>query len=141
MSEHPFQRWVDRMAMHSNVLACGVRLSNQSSAVKTFDPSFPEAQLGELLQCLTEVAFTLRNSQLGSSRLRWVFEHGQLQAARRKDGALAVLVLSKDLNAASAIDDLFTEFLTFVAPTPEKPDLNLSQPTESPAPPDSDGVQ
>ncbi|HEY3915088.1 MAG TPA: hypothetical protein VGN61_11435 [Verrucomicrobiae bacterium] len=121
MSEHPFQNWVDKTALYSGVLACGVRLSNQSMAIKTFDAGFPETRLKELLQCLSEVVFTLRNSQLGSSRLRWVFEHGQLQSARRKDGTLAVLVLSKEIDAASGIEDLFAEFLSMVTTSPEKP--------------------
>jgi hypothetical protein len=107
--------------MYSGVLACGVRLSNQSMAIKTFDAGFPEARLKELLQCLSEVVFTLRNSQVGSSRLRWVFEHGQLQSARRKDGTLAVLVLSKEIDANFGIEDLFAEFLSMVTTPPEKP--------------------
>src|ERR1700689_2614435 len=99
MNEHPFQGWVDKTAKYSGVLACGVRLANKSVAIKSFDESYPESRLKELLQCLTEVAFTLRNSQLGSSRLRWVFEHGQLLSARRADGAIAVLAMNKDPNS------------------------------------------
>jgi hypothetical protein len=121
MKKHPFQGWVDRTAQYSGVLACGVRLANQSVAIKTFDESLPEAHLKELLQCLAEVAFTLRNSQLGSSRLRWAFEHGQLHSARRKDGTLAVLVMNNDPNAMWAIEGLFEEFLATVCAAPENP--------------------
>src|SRR5580693_2619563 len=32
MKEHPFQGWVEKTAKYSGVLACGVRLSNQSTA-------------------------------------------------------------------------------------------------------------
>jgi hypothetical protein len=141
MKEHPFQSWVEKTAKYSGVLACGVRLANQSIAIKTFDESFPEARLKELLQCVAEVAFTLRNSQLGSSRLRWVFEHGQLHSARRQDGALAVLAMSKDPNAASAIEELFADFLATVCPAPEKPGSSLPEATEPGAAPDSCGVQ
>jgi hypothetical protein len=139
MSEHPFQGWVDKMVMYSNVMACGVRMANQSVAIKTFDESFPETRLKELLQCLTEAAFTLRNSQLGGSRIRWVFENGQLQIARRKDGALAVLVMSKDPSTAS--DELFDEFLAFVSPGPERPGFNMPEAAESGASPNADSVQ
>src|SRR5271154_1149616 len=114
MNEHPFQAWVEKTAKYSGVLASGVRLPNQSVAIKTFDESFPEARLKELLQCLTEVAFTLRNSQIGSARMRWVFENGQLYSARRQDGALAVLAMNKDPNAVLAIEELFVEFLAAV---------------------------
>ena len=135
MNEHPFQGWVEKTAKYSGVLACGVRLANKSIAIKTFDKSYPEARLAEVLQCLTEVAFTLRNSQLGSARLRWVFEHGQLHSARRQDGAIAVLAMSKDPNAEPAIEELFTEFLATVCPTPEKPG-SLPEATEPAAEPD-----
>jgi hypothetical protein len=141
MKEHPFQAWVEKTAKYSGVLACGVRLANQSVAIKSFDESIPEARLQEVLQCLAEVAFTLRNSQLGSSRLRWVFEHGQLQSARRLDGAIAVLAMNKDPNAAPAIEELFAEFLNTVSPAPEMPSLSVPETTEAGAAPDSGGVQ
>jgi hypothetical protein len=141
MKEHPFQGWVEKTANYSGVLACGVRLANQSTAIKSFHESFPEARLKELLQCVAEVAFTLRNSQLGSSRFRWLFEHGQLQSVRRKDGALAVLALSKDPDAAPAIEELFAEFLAMVCPAPEKPGLSSPAATEPGAAPDSAGIR
>jgi hypothetical protein len=131
MKEHPFQGWLEKAANYSGILACGVKLGNQSIAVKSFDESFPEARLKDLLQCLAEVAFGLRNSQLGGSRLRWVFEHGQLYSARRQDGALAVLAMSKDPNAASAIEELFAEFLATDCALPEKPSSNLPQASEA----------
>jgi hypothetical protein len=141
MKEHPFQSWVEKTAKYSGVLACGVRLANQATAIKSFDETFPEARIKELLQSLAEVAFTLRNSQLGSSRLRWVFEHGQLYSVRRQDGAIAVLAMNKDPDAAAAIEELFTEFLATVGPAPEKPSLSLPETTEPGAAPDSGGVQ
>jgi hypothetical protein len=141
MNEHPFQGWVEKTAKYSGVLACGVRLANQSVAIKTFDESFPEARLKELLQCLAEVTFTLRNSQISSSRLRWVFEHGQLHTARHADGAMAVLVTSKDPNAAAAIEELFAEFLNTICPAPDKPGFWLPPATGPAATADSGGVQ
>jgi AAA+ ATPase superfamily predicted ATPase len=137
MKEHPFQDWVEKTADYSGVLACGVRLPNQSIAIKTFDEAFPEDRLKELLQCLAEVAFTLRNSQLGSSRLRWVFEHRRLQSVRRKDGALAVLVMSKAHDHDLAIEELITGFLAAVCAAPEDPGLSLPEAAESGAAPDS----
>jgi hypothetical protein len=138
MKDHPFQGWLEKAANHSGILACGVRLANQSIAVKSFDPSFPEARLGDFLQCLTEVTFGLRNSQLGGSRLRWVFEHGQLYSVRRQDGALAVLAMSKDHNATLAIEELFAEFLATIRVGPAKPGVSLPEETEPGAAPDSE---
>jgi hypothetical protein len=140
MKEHPFQGWLEKAAKHSGILACGVRLANQSMAVKSFDPAFPEARLGDFLQCLTEVTFGLRNSQLGGSRLRWVFEHGQLYSVRRQDGALAVLAMSKDHKANLAIEELFAEFLATIRMEPEKPGLSLPGAEErGPAPESESG--
>jgi hypothetical protein len=123
MSEHPFQSWVDKTAKYSGVMASGVRLANRSTVVKTFDESFPEARLADVLQSLTEISFTLRNSQLGGARLCWVFEHGQLHSARRLDGATAILAVNKDPGAAAAIEELFAEFLATGATTPEVPGI------------------
>lgn len=111
MNEHPYQRWLEKTAGYAGVFACGVRLANKAVAIKTYDESFPEGRLGELLQCLTEVGFTLRNSQLGGSRLRWLFEHGQIHCARRPDGTVAVLATNKDPGTSPAVEELFTEFL------------------------------
>jgi hypothetical protein len=141
MKQHPFEGWLEKAANYSGILACGVRLGNQSIAVKSFDESYPEARLKEVLQCLTEVAFGLRNSHLGGSRLRWIFEHGQLYSLRRQDGALAVLALSKDHHAVADVEDLFAEFLATVRTEPENPVASLPEATETDAAPDSGVVQ
>jgi uncharacterized membrane protein len=141
MAEHPFQGWLEKAANYSGVLAGGVCLANQSIAVKSFDESFPEPRLKELLQCLTEVAFGLRSYQLASSRLRWVFEHGQLQVARRPDGVIAVLAMSKDRGAAAAVEELLAEFLATVCAGPENPASRAPAAAEEVPPPDADGVQ
>jgi len=141
MKEHPFQGWLEKAAKHSGILACGVRLANQSIAVKSFDQGLPEARLKDFLQCLTEVAFGLRNSQLGGSRLRWVFEHGQLYSVRRQDGALAVLAMRKDHNATPAIEELFAEFLATVRVEPEILAGSPPEAAELGAAPDSGTVE
>jgi hypothetical protein len=140
MKEHPFEGWLEKTANYSDVLACGVRLANQASAVKSFDLSFPEARLNDLLQCLAEVAFALRNSHLGGSRLRWVFEHGQLHAVRRQDGALAVLAMRNDTHAAPVLEELFAEFLATVCALPEKAALSPPEATEPGAAADAGSV-
>jgi len=140
MKENPFQDWVEKTAQYSGVLACGVRLANHSMAIKTFDESYPEERLMELLQCLAEISFTLRNSQLSSSRLRWVFEHAQLCTARRLDGALAVLAMSKDPNAAAVMEELFAEFLDMDCQAVETPSISLPEEAEPGAAPEAGGV-
>lgn len=129
------QGWLEKAANYSGVLACGVCLANQSVAVKSFAESLPEARVKELLQCLTEVAFSLRYYQLGGSRLRWVFEHGQLHVARREDGAFAVLAMSQDREAAAAVEELFADFIGRVCAAAEKPTLRAPEEAEPGAPP------
>jgi hypothetical protein len=141
MKDQPFEAWLEKAANYSGILACGVKLANQSVAVKSFDESFPEARLKDLLQCLAEVAFGLRNSQLGGSRMRWVFEHGQLYSARRQDGVLAVLAMGEDPGAAAAIEELFAEFLATDGPAPEKPGVSLPEAAEPGAAPDSGVIE
>jgi hypothetical protein len=119
MSDFPFHDWLEKTAKYSGVFACGVRLSNRSYDVRSYHESFPEPRIGELLQSITEVAFTLRNSQLGSTRLRWTFTGGQIHSARRPDGAIAVVAASKDPLAEPAIEELFTEFLAANSGTTE----------------------
>jgi len=134
MADHPFQDWLEKAANYSGVQACGVCLANKSIAVKSFDESFPEARVKELLQCLAEVTFSLRHYQLGSSRLRWVFEHGQLLVARRQDSAIAVLAMNNDRDAAAAVEELFTDFIATVCAAPEKPSVRMPEASEPPPP-------
>lgn len=107
--------------MYAGVIACGVRLSNKSAGVKSYHEAFPEARVAELLQYMTEIAFFLRNSRLGSSRLRWEFENAQIHSARRADGAMAVLITSNDPGAAPSIEELLSDFLGVASAAPELP--------------------
>ncbi len=135
MAEDPLQGWLEKAANYSGVLACGVCLANQSVAVKSFAESLPEARVKELLQCLAEVAFSLRYYQLGGSRLRWVFEHGQIHIARREDGAFAVLAMSKEREAAAAVEELFADFIGMVGAAEEKPAMPAPEAAGPDAPP------
>jgi hypothetical protein len=110
MNEFPFQNWIEKTGNYP-VLACGVLLPNRQFSAKTCNEMFPETSIGTLLQCVTEVAFTLHNHRLGCSRLRWSFEHGQIHSAQGPDGAIAVLVTSNDPSVAPAVEELFAEFV------------------------------
>jgi hypothetical protein len=130
MAEHPFQSWLEKAAVYSSVLACGVYLGPQSMAVRSFSESFPEPQIKELLQRLAEIALGLRVYQLSGSRLRWAFENGQFQIARRPDGAIAVLAMNQDPTAAATMEELFEIFMSTVC-APEKPTTRLPEAAES----------
>ena len=107
VDEPSSQSWLDRAVGSSGVLAGGVRLSNHAS-VQSGDKAFPEAGLGELAQCLTEVVSALRNNGLGCVRLRWVFENGQIQSARSRDDSIAFVVAKNDPSVASVVEELFS---------------------------------
>ena len=95
-------------ASHNTVLpAYGPRRSNHSTSIQTRHDSFAEAGLNELLQRLSEVVATLRSSRLGSSRLRWVFEHGQIHSAQSRDNTIAFVVTNNEPGAAQAVEELF----------------------------------
>jgi len=121
MEDDPFQAWLDKTAKCSGVLACGVRETNQVTNVKSYHESFPEARLKEVMQKITETAFNLRQSQLGGSRLQWVFEHGRIHTARRVDGAVAMLAVNNDSSVVAAIEELLMEFLRLERFTPDAP--------------------
>jgi CheY-like chemotaxis protein len=106
VDESSSQSWIDKAVGSSGVLAGGVRLSNHAS-VQSGHESFPEAGLGELAQCLTEVVSTLRNNGLGCVRLRWVFENGQIQSARSRDDTIAFVAAKNDPSVAPVVEELF----------------------------------
>lgn len=102
-----FQSWMDQAASNPVVLAYGLRFSNNSSGAQTRHEAFPEAVLGKLVPSLTEVIATLRSSGLGSSRLRWVFEHAQIHCAQSSEGTVAFIATNNDPGAGSAVEELF----------------------------------
>lgn len=121
MNEFPFQNWLEKAATYPGVMACGVLLPNQHFSIKSWNEAFPEASMTELLQYVTGVAFTLHNNRLGCSRLRWVFEHGQIHSAQGPDGAVAVLVTGIDPSVAAGVEELIAEFVTVGSVMPELP--------------------
>jgi hypothetical protein len=127
MTGDPFHGLLEKAANYSSVLACGVYFGSQPLAVKSYSESFTEEQIKEVLRRLAEIALCLRVYQLGGSRFRWVFEHGQFHVARRPDGALAVLAMNQGPDCARAIEDLFGIFETVAGPLPEKPVLRLRE--------------
>jgi hypothetical protein len=139
MAEHPFQGWLDKAANYSSVLACGVHGGSLPMAVKSYSELFTEQQVVEVLQGLSEIALGLRVYQLGGSRLRWVFEHGQFHIARRDDGVNAVLAMNQGPEAAQAIEEMFASFDAVVCPSIEKPGLRLPSVERATTRPDADG--
>lgn len=106
VNEASFQSWMDQAATNPVVLAYGLRLSSTSGTHSRHE-AFPEAVLGQFVQSLTEVITTLRNCHLGSSRLRWVFEHAQIQSAQSSDGAIAFVATNNDPGVGPAVEELF----------------------------------
>jgi hypothetical protein len=111
MNEFPFQNWMERTVNYPGVMACGLLLPNQHFSVKTCNEAFPEASMSGLLQSIAEVVYTLHNNRLGCSRLRWTFENAQIHSAQGPDGAIAVLVTTKDPSVAPTVEEYFDNFL------------------------------
>jgi len=113
---------MDKTAKCSGVLACSIRHTNQMTFANSYHESFPEPRVREVMQKLAETAFNLRQSQLGGTRLRWVFEHGRIHTARRVDGVIAMLAVNNDAATAGAIEDLLAEFLSLDRDAEAPPD-------------------
>jgi hypothetical protein len=119
VNESSCKSWMEKAGHDAIVFACGLRLSNHSCSVQTRHKAYPEAGLNELLQRLSEIIATLRNCRLGSSRLRWVFEHGQIRCAHSADATIAFVVTSNDPGVAPAMEELFGDLSVTVPAGPE----------------------
>lgn len=108
-----FQSWLDQAAGRRGVLACGIRPPNDRSfAVKSCHAEFPEPRAKEMLQCLSEVIQALLQNRIAMNHLCWTFENGELHCAARDDGAIAALLVSRELDVTPAVNRLFSEFLS-----------------------------
>jgi hypothetical protein len=105
-----YQSWLERAAVCPAVLACAVRASPDSMAVKTTQAEVSEDNLLELLRGLTDTARVLKQNQLGCDRLCWTLQVGQLYCAIRPDDIMGVLLASFDPGALPEIEQLLAEF-------------------------------
>jgi CheY-like chemotaxis protein len=108
------QSWMEKAAQNPVVLAYGLRHSH-SSDVQTRHEAFPDASVSQVLQRLSEVVATLHNLKLSSLRLRWVFEHIQIQSAQSTDDTIAFVVTNNDPGVAPAVQELFSVATTVPA--------------------------
>jgi hypothetical protein len=122
MDSNDFKPWLEKASVQPSVLACAVK-TDQSTEIVTGDPSFPDKRIKDLIQTLAEVGLTLRQDHITGGRLRWVFENAQIHSVRHADGAVALLILANDSNAAPVADHALREFVS-VAP-PEEPPLEI----------------
>jgi hypothetical protein len=132
MAQIDFESWIEQTAGQPGVLACGVKAS-RCTAIKSADSSFPEQRVKELMLALAEVGLTLRQDQLSSGRWRWIFENGQIQTARRPDGAIAVLILTNDSLMTSVAESALAEFVSAVAPADPATEVVAPIPDENAA--------
>lgn len=101
------QSWMKKAAGNPILLAYGLRFPNHSCSVKAVHEAFPESALNELLHHLVEAIATPHDLQSGSSRLRWVFEKGQIQCSHSADETIAFVATNNDVSVGAAVEGLF----------------------------------
>ena len=104
------QRWLDQAAAIPGVLAGGVRHADQSVLVKSCDDRFPVEEIEKVVRELGETIPLLQNFGIAAGRLRWTFESAWLHSAVRTDGAVAVLVVTRQIESSPEVEQLLAGF-------------------------------
>jgi hypothetical protein len=104
------QLWLEQASAIPGVLACAVRRPDQSVAAKSSHPEFAVAEVEALLHDLSETIRSLQVHQITTERLRWAFANVWLRAARRADGAVALLILARQMECSPEVENILTLF-------------------------------
>jgi hypothetical protein len=102
--------WLEQAAVSFGVVACGVYGTDKTAAGKTSHEQFTEPKIHEMMRNIAEMVQGLRDNQIRTQRVCWTFEKNRLYCATRDDGAIAALVVGKDLDSMPVVDWLLTEF-------------------------------
>jgi hypothetical protein len=106
--------WLRSKTQRASILACGLRLPDQSCFSQSYSKAFSPAQLDQTWQRLAETVQSLSQHRIAATRLRWTYDQSQLYFAMRSDGtAFGMFTLRSPSEADQrAIDQLIGEFLT-----------------------------
>jgi len=107
---NPVDQWLQQAARTRGILACGVRLSDQSLRVRVCREDISKARVEEAMKRIAATVGTMQTAQGTAELLRWVFESGDIVCALRPGGAMAVLLVNRDLAAADKIKALMQTF-------------------------------
>jgi len=108
-----YQSWLEQRGCRPGVLVCGICLPDKTHLSRSGGDSFPLDNIEKIFQQLAEFLRSLGQSQLGATRLRWSFAHGQLHWAVRPDNVSLFLFMPGDPSTSdrSQTDLVIDEFL------------------------------
>ncbi len=114
----PVGEWLSQQAQVRGVLACGVVQPGGGSLNQSNAPQFTPHVLEAAWRCVGETYETAQRDHFPAWQLRWLYERAQLYCARRHDGALLGVFLSKDPLAVdlAGVERLLAQFMSLRLP-------------------------
>lgn len=109
MSE-TIQSWIDRAATSPGVLACGVRLGDRTSLIRSCRDEFPEPQVTQAMTVLSEAAYVLQQSRIAAEHMRWSFQGAQIRCLTKPGGVVAALLLAPESADSPGVEQLLADF-------------------------------
>jgi len=105
-------QWFEQSAPFEGILACGLRHTDQSAAMKTWADGFTEMAVENALRCIADVFQVLQFNRIAPGRLRWVYQGALLHCERRGDGICLGVFTRRDVSAVdqAGLDRFFSEF-------------------------------
>ena len=104
--------WMQRASTVPGVLACVVRGADKSLVAQSYDGALPIPRLQNAMRDVIDIVRALSENRIGTDRLRWTFEKGRAHCTARKDGAMAMLLVTPETDISPEIDGLLSDFMS-----------------------------
>lgn len=104
--------WMQRASAVPGVLACVVRGTDKSLVAQSYDGALPIPRLQNAMRDVIDIVHALTQGRIGTDRLRWTFEKGQVHCTARADGAMVALLVAPEMDLSPEIDGLLSDFLS-----------------------------
>ncbi len=109
------QSWLEKAAASPGVLACGVRLGDRTTSVRSCREEVPEQKVTQAMRDLAEAVHGLQQNRVHAERLRWRFENSHIRCLARPGGVMAALVVTKEAGDLPEIEGLLADFAAMFA--------------------------
>jgi hypothetical protein len=106
------ESWIEKAAASPGMLACGVRLGDRTTSVRSCREEVSEQKVTQVMRDLAEAIQALQQNRVHAERLRWRFENGHIRCLTRPGGVMAALVVTKEAADLPGIEKLLTDFAT-----------------------------
>ena len=107
--------WLRHTPSVRGALVRSIRFADETFVSDSTSPDFPAGALEQAWRSVTDTFQVLAAQRLSATRLTWVYERAILHCARREDGAIfGVFVSRREANADEVgLNRLMSEFLGF----------------------------